>query len=159
MPKLTRGSHNPNGRRYCGEMRLKYIFLVKHIILLFSENEMRPSKKSVSYISLLVIFLTILNLEKNTVSTVKQGGDSLIFLGFFAASGTRCLDSVSWHYEIWRLPKNSGAQCRAQCRKADLGQRSRVWPKAYFKKLSKCFKTRCRRVLKWPAMSPDLIPI
>ncbi len=65
----------------------------------------------------------------------------------------------AWHYEIWRLPKNSGAQCRAQGQKADLGQRSWVWPNAYFKKHSKWFKTRCRRVLKWPAMSPDLIPI
>ena len=45
----------------------------------------------------------------------------------------------AWHHEIWRLLKNFGAQCRAQCQKAGspsevMGLPAGQWPKAYFKK-------------------------
>ena len=77
--------------------------------------------------------------EKNTVPTVKHGGGSQMFWGWFAASGLDLPWLCAWHHEIWRLPKNFGALCRAQCQKAEslsevMGLPAVEWPKAYFKK-------------------------
>ena len=102
--------------------------------------------------------------EKNTVPTVKHGGGSQMFWGCFAASGTGCLDCVhgimkSEDYQII-LERNVGPSVRK------LGLRQRSWvfqqdndPKHTSKSTQKWFKTKRWRVLKWPAMSPDLNPI
>ena len=102
--------------------------------------------------------------EKNSVPTVKHGGGSQMFWGCFAASGTGCLDFVygimkSEDYQIM-LERNVGPSVRK------LGFRQRSWvfqqdndPKHTSKSTQKWFKTKRWRVLKWPAMSPDLNPI
>ena len=102
--------------------------------------------------------------EKNTVPTGKYGGAGPMFWGCFAASGTRCLDCVhgirkSEDYLII-FGRNVGPSVRK------LGLRQRTWvfqqdndPKHTSKSTQKWFKTKRRRPLKWPAMSPDLNPI
>ena len=87
-----------------------------------------------------------------------------MFWGCVVASGTGCLDCVhdimkSEDYQII-LECNVGPSVR----KLDLRQRSWVFqqdndPKHSSKSTQKWFKTKRWRVLKWPAMSPDLNPI
>ena len=102
--------------------------------------------------------------EKNTVPMVKHGGGSQMFWGCFAASGTGCLDCVHGimksedHQRI--VERNLGPSVRK------LGLRQRSWvfqqdndPKHTSKSTQKLFETKHWRVLKWPAMSPDLNPI
>ena len=96
--------------------------------------------------------------EKNMV---KHGGGSQMFWGYFAASGTRCLDCVhgimkSEDYQII-LECNVGPSVR----KLGLCQRSWVFqqnndPKHTSKSTQEWFKTKWWGVMKWPAMSPDL---
>ena len=87
-----------------------------------------------------------------------------MFWDCFAASGTRCLDCMhgimkSEDYQRI-LERNVGHSVRK------LGLRQRSWvfqqdndPKYTSKSTQKWFKTKRWRVLKWPAMSPDLNPI
>ena len=87
---------------------------------LFTENEMRPSKK------------------KNTVPTVKHGGGSQMFLGCFAASGTGCLDCVhgimkSEDYQRI-LERNVGPSVRKLSPWEVMGLPAGQWPKTYLKK-------------------------
>ena len=101
--------------------------------------------------------------EMNTVPMGKHAGSSQMFWGCFAASGTGCLDCVhgiikSEDYQII-LERNVGPSVRK------LGLRQRSWvfqdndSKRTSKGTPKWFKTKCWRILKWPAMSPDLNPI
>lgn len=102
--------------------------------------------------------------EKNTVPTVKHGGGSLMFWGCFAASGTGLLDRVhgimkSEDYQQI-LQRNVGPSVR----KLGLPQRSWVFqqdndPKHTSKSTRKWFERKHWRLIKWPAMSPDLNPI
>ena len=124
----------------------KVELFVKHIIVPFTENKMRPSKKRT------------LSLQSNMVEVHR------CFWGCFAASGTGCPDCVhgimkSEDYQII-LERNVGPSVR----KLGLHQRSRVFqkdndPKHTSKSTQKWFKTTRWRVLKWPTMSPDLNPI
>ena len=93
-PKLTWGSKNPYERTTWFKIMC---FLVKHIIVLFAENKMSPSK----------------SLWSNMVEVHR-------WWGCFSASGTGCHD-CAWHHEIWRLPKNFGAQCRTKYQKGGGG--------------------------------------
>ncbi len=65
--------------------------------------------------------------EKNTVPTVKHGGDSKMFLGCFAASGTGCLDCVSGIMKSDDYQRILGCHVEASVRKLLLHQRSRVF--------------------------------
>ena len=92
--------------------------------------------------------------EKNTVPTVKHGGGSQMFWGC-------CVHGImkSEDFQII-LECNVGPRVR----KRGLRQRSWVFqqdndPKHTSKTTQKWFKTKRWRVLKWPAMSPDLNPI
>uniref|UniRef100_A0A8C4SC68 Transposase n=1 Tax=Erpetoichthys calabaricus TaxID=27687 RepID=A0A8C4SC68_ERPCA len=102
--------------------------------------------------------------EKNTVPTVKHGGGSKMFWGCFAASGTGCLDCVQGIMKSEDYQKILGRNVGPSVRKLGLRQRSWVFqqdsdPKHTSKSTQKWLKTKCWRVLKWPAMSPDLNPI
>ncbi|KAI2664860.1 Transposable element Tcb1 transposase [Labeo rohita] len=101
--------------------------------------------------------------EKNTVPTVKHGGSSKMFCSCFAASGTGCLDCVN---SIMKSDdyQRMGHNVVANVRKLRLHQRSWVFqqdndPKHTSKSTQKWLQTKRRRVLKSPAMSPDLNPI
>lgn len=102
--------------------------------------------------------------EKNTVPTVKYGGGSKMFWGCFAASGTGCLDCVQGIMKSEDYQRILGRNVGPSVRK--LGLRPRSWvfqqdndPKHTSKSTQKWMATKRWRVLKWPAMSPDLNPI
>uniref|UniRef100_A0A8C5N469 Transposase n=1 Tax=Leptobrachium leishanense TaxID=445787 RepID=A0A8C5N469_9ANUR len=102
--------------------------------------------------------------EKNTVPTVKYGGGSMMFWGCFAASGTGCLECVQGIMKSEDYQRILGRTVEPSVRK--LGLRPRSWvfqqdndPKHTSKSTQKCMATKRWRVLKWPAMSPDLNPI
>uniref|UniRef100_A0A8C4RGC3 Transposase n=1 Tax=Erpetoichthys calabaricus TaxID=27687 RepID=A0A8C4RGC3_ERPCA len=102
--------------------------------------------------------------EKNTVPTVKHSGGSKMFWGCFAASGTGCLDCVQGIMKSEDYQKILGCNVGPSVRKLGLRQRSWVFqqdidPKHTSKSTQKWLKTKHWRVLKWPAMSPDLNPI
>ncbi|KAG2458804.1 TCB1 transposase, partial [Polypterus senegalus] len=102
--------------------------------------------------------------EKNTIPTVKHGGGSKMFWGFFGVSGTGCLDYVIGIMKSEDYQKILGHNVGPSVRKLGLHQRSWVFqqdndPKHTFKSTQKWLKTKRWRVLKWPAMSPDLNPI
>ncbi len=102
--------------------------------------------------------------EKNTVPTVKHGGDSKMFRGCFAASGTGCIDCVNGIMKSDDYQRILGRNVVASVRKLRLHQRSWVFqqdndPKHTSKSTQKWLQTKRWRVLKWPAMSPDLNPI
>ena len=69
------------------------------------------------------------------------------------------------YHDIWWLPKNFGeGNVVASVRKLHLHQRSWVFQydndlKHTSKGTQKWLQTKCWRVLKWPAMSPDLKPV
>uniref|UniRef100_A0A8C5MLE8 Transposase n=1 Tax=Leptobrachium leishanense TaxID=445787 RepID=A0A8C5MLE8_9ANUR len=100
--------------------------------------------------------------EKNTVPTVKYGGGSMMFWGCFAASGTGCLECVQGIMKSEDYQRILGRTVEPSVRK--LGLRPRSWvfqqdndPKHTSKSTQKWMASW--RVLKWPAMSPDLNPI
>ncbi len=102
--------------------------------------------------------------EKNTVPTVKHGGGSKMFWGCFAASGTGCLDCVNGIMKSDDYQRILGRNVVASVRKLHLHQRSWVFqqdndPKHTSKSTQKWLQTKRWRVVKWPAMSPDLNPI
>ncbi len=102
--------------------------------------------------------------EKNTVPTVKHGGGSKMFWGCFTASGTGCLDCVNGIMKSDDYQRILGRNVVASVRKLHLHQRSWVFqqdndPKRTSKCTQKWLQTKRWRVLKWPAMSPDLNPI
>lgn len=101
--------------------------------------------------------------EKNTVPTVKHGGGSQMFWGCFAASGTGCLDCVYSIMKSEDYRRILGRNVGPSVRKLGLHQRSWVFqqdndPKYTSKSTQKWLETKRWRVLKWPAMSPDLNP-
>ncbi len=101
--------------------------------------------------------------ENNTVPTVKHGGLKM-FWGCFAAAGTGCLDCVNGIMKSDDYQRILGRNIVASVRKLHLHQRSWVFqqdndPKHTSKSTPKWLQTKCWRVLKWPAMSPDLNPI
>lgn len=83
---------------HLGQMRSRQSFLAKHIILLFTENWMRSTKKRTWYL---------------TSNIVK---DSKIFLGCFAASCNGFLDADAWHQEMGRAgyKKILGWKCQVK---------------------------------------------
>uniref|UniRef100_A0A8C5MF59 Tc1-like transposase DDE domain-containing protein n=1 Tax=Leptobrachium leishanense TaxID=445787 RepID=A0A8C5MF59_9ANUR len=102
--------------------------------------------------------------EKNTIPTVKYGGGSMMFWGCFAASGTECLECVQGVLKSEDYQRILGRTGEPSVRK--LGLRPRSWvfqqvndPKHTSKSTQKWMATKRWRVLKWPAMSPDLTPI
>ncbi|KAK7143817.1 hypothetical protein R3I93_014851 [Phoxinus phoxinus] len=102
--------------------------------------------------------------EKNTVPTVKYGGGSKMFWGCFTASGTGCLDCVQGIMKSEDYQRILGRNVGPSVRK--LGLRPRSWvfqqdndPKHTSKSTQKWMATKRWRVLKWPAMIPDLNPI
>ncbi|KAG2460115.1 TCB1 transposase, partial [Polypterus senegalus] len=102
--------------------------------------------------------------EKYTVPTVKHGGGSKMFWGCFADSGTGCLDCVHGIMKSEDYQKILGCNVGPSVRKLGLHQRSWVFQqdndlKHTSKSTQKWLKTKRWRVLKWPAMSPDLNPI
>ncbi|XP_057182698.1 tRNA (guanine-N(7)-)-methyltransferase non-catalytic subunit wdr4 isoform X1 [Triplophysa rosa] len=102
--------------------------------------------------------------EKNTVPTVKYGGGSKMFWGCFAASGTGCLDCVQGIMKSGDYQRILGRNVGPSVRKLGLRPRSLVFqqdndPKHTSKSTQKWMATKRWRVLKWPAMSPDLNPI
>ena len=87
-----------------------------------------------------------------------------MFWGCFAASGTGCLDCVQGIMKSEDYQKILGRNVGPSVRK--LGLRPRSWvfqqdndPKHTSKSTQKWMKRKGWRVLKWPAMSPDLNPI
>uniref|UniRef100_A0AAQ5XZS9 Tc1-like transposase DDE domain-containing protein n=1 Tax=Amphiprion ocellaris TaxID=80972 RepID=A0AAQ5XZS9_AMPOC len=102
--------------------------------------------------------------EKNTVPTVKHGGGSKMFWGCFAASSTGCLDGVQGIMKSGDYQNILGRNVGPSVRKLGLCQRSWVFqqdidPKHTSNSTKKWLETKRWRVLKWPAMSPDLNPI
>ncbi len=102
--------------------------------------------------------------EKNRVPTVKHGGGSKMFWGCFAASGTGCFDCVNGIMKSDDYQRILGRNVVASVRKLHLHQRSWVFQqdndsKHTSKSTQKWLQTKRWRVLKWPAMSPDLNPI
>ncbi len=102
--------------------------------------------------------------ENNTVATVKYGGGSKMFWGCFAASGTGCLDCVNDIMKSDDYQRILGHNIAASVRKLRLHQRSWVFqqdnvPKHTSKSTQKWLQTKHWRILKWPAMSPNLNPI
>ncbi len=100
--------------------------------------------------------------EKNTVPTVKHGGGST--MGCFAASGTGCLDCVNGIMKSDDYQRILGRNVVASFRKLHLHQRSWVFqldndPKHTSNSTQKWLQTKLWRVLKWPAINPDLNPI
>ncbi len=84
--------------------------------------------------------------------------------GCFAASGTGCLDCLNSIMKSDNYQRILGRNIVASVRKLCLHQRSWVFqqdnnPKHTSKCTQKCLQTKHWRVLKWPAMSPDLNPI
>ena len=102
--------------------------------------------------------------EKNTIPTVKHGGDLFMFWGCFAAPGTGCLESVqgtmtSQDYQ-GILERNVLPSVKKLC----LSRRSWVLqqdcdPKHTAKSTQEWIRTKHWTILKWPSMSPDLNPI
>ena len=83
----------------------KYSFLVKHITVLFTENERGLQRKEhVPYGQRWWRFTDVLGL----------------LCCFWHQMPWLC----AWHHEIWRLPKNFGVQFRASVRNLGLHQRS-----------------------------------
>ena len=87
-----------------------------------------------------------------------------MFWGCFAASGTGCLDCVQGIMKSEDYQKILGSNIGPSVRK--LGLRPRSWvfqqdkdPKHTSKSTQKWMKRKHWRVLKWPAMRPDLNPI
>ncbi|CAJ0944634.1 unnamed protein product [Ranitomeya imitator] len=102
--------------------------------------------------------------EKNTVPTVKHGGGSLMFWGCFAASGTGLLDRVHGIMKSEDYQQILQHNVGPSVRKLGLPQRSWVFqqdndPKHPSKSTRKWFERKHWRLLRWPAMSPDLNPI
>ncbi|KAI4898645.1 hypothetical protein NFI96_026004, partial [Prochilodus magdalenae] len=102
--------------------------------------------------------------EKNTVPTVKHGGGSPMFWGCFAASGTGLLDRVHGIMKSEDYQQILQHNVGPSVRKLGLTQRSWVFqqdndPIHTSKSTRKLFERKHWRLLKWPAMSPDLNPI
>lgn len=102
--------------------------------------------------------------EKNMVPTVKHGGGSLVFWGCFAASGTVCLDCMHGIMKSEDYNRIHGRNVGPSVRKLGLRQRSWVLQQDNeinhtSKSTQKLYKTKRRKVLKWPEMSLDIIPI
>ncbi len=80
-----------------------------------------------------------------------------MFWGCFAASDTGCLDCVNGIMKSDDYQRILGCNIVASVRKLRLHQRS--WVHHTSKSTQKWLQTKRWRVLKWPAMSPDLNPI
>ena len=98
---------------------------------------------------------------KNTEPTVKHGGCSEMFWGCFAASGTGCLDGEHGIVKSGDYQNIMGSNVGPSVRKLGLHQRSWVFQqdndlKHTSNSTKKWLETKRWRVLKWPAMSPDL---
>ncbi|CAJ0933020.1 unnamed protein product [Ranitomeya imitator] len=98
------------------------------------------------------------------VPTDKHGGGSLMFWGCFAASGTGLLDRVHGIMKSEDYQQILQHNVGPSVRKLGLPQRSWVFqqdndPKHTSKNTRKWFERKHWRLLRWPAMSPDLNPI
>ncbi len=86
-----------------------------------------------------------------------------MFWGYFAASGTGCLDCVNGIMESHDYQRSFGRNVVASVRKLRLHQKSWVFqqdndPKHTSESTQKWLQTKRWRALKWPAMNPDLNP-
>ena len=126
-------------------MRPKYSFLVKHIVVLFTENKMRPSK------------IRTRSLRLNMVEIHRCFGLVLLLLAPDAL--TVCM--ASWNLKttnkFWSSMEGLVSESWVSVR----GNRSssRTMTQSILQKAHRNGLRQCWRVLKWSAMSPDLNPI
>ncbi len=103
--------------------------------------------------------------EKNTV--VKHGGGSVMFWGYFAASGTRCLEStISRLSQDWLKTNSRPFWSKICCPLSESlvsvaghGSSNRIMTQNTQLKTPTNGRTKHWTILKWPSVSPDLNPI
>ncbi|KAL0190438.1 hypothetical protein M9458_013136, partial [Cirrhinus mrigala] len=83
---------------------------------------------------------------KNTIPTVKHGGENIMLWGCFSAKGTGQLQSI-------KGTMGGAMYCQI------LGENLDNNPKHMAKSTKKCLRKKHIKVLEWPSQSPDVNPI